>query len=37
VVEGDIIVRDQDMDVRVIISNHGKVQGQIRNAEVIRE
>ncbi len=36
VVEGDIIVRDRDIDVTVYLINGGKVEGKIEDAEVIR-
>ena len=35
VVEGNLIVKDKYMDVKVILSEGGKVNGRIRNAEVI--
>lgn len=37
VVEGDIIVKDRNMDVKVILSQGGRVEGRIKNAEVIEE
>jgi DUF4097 and DUF4098 domain-containing protein YvlB len=37
VVEGDIIVKDRTMDVKVILSQGGRVEGRIKNAEVIEE
>lgn len=37
VVKGDIIVKDDDLEVKVYLSSGGKVIGRIRNAEVIKE
>lgn len=37
VVHGDIIVRDDDIRVRVYLSDGGRVEGRVRNAEVIEE
>jgi DUF4097 and DUF4098 domain-containing protein YvlB len=37
VVEGDVIVEDADANVRVYLSEGGKVLGEITNAEVIEE
>lgn len=37
VVEGNIIVRDKTMDVKVILSEGGRVRGRIQDAEVIEE
>lgn len=37
VVEGDIIVKDENMDVEVFLSYGGKVNGKIKNAEIIEE
>jgi hypothetical protein len=34
-VEGDIVVKDSDRKVKVILSGGGKVLGEIKNAEVI--
>jgi len=36
VVKGDIIVRDDDIEVTVYIIQGGRVEGRIRNAEVVR-
>jgi hypothetical protein len=36
-VEGGIIVRDDDIDVKVYLSKDSAVKGEIRNAQVIRE
>lgn len=37
VVEGNIIVKDKTMDVKVILSEGGRVSGRIQDAEVIQE
>ncbi|MFQ5675608.1 MAG: hypothetical protein ACE5G1_06885 [bacterium] len=37
VVEGDVIVDDKKKDVRVYLSDGGKVLGEIKDAEVIKE
>lgn len=37
VVEGDIDVRDRDIEVTVYLSKGGKVNGKIKNAEVVEE
>jgi len=37
VVEGDIMVRDEDKEVKVYLLNGGKVNGRIEGAKVIRE
>ena len=37
VVEGDVIVRDEDKEVRVYLSNGGKLNGRVRGAELIQE
>lgn len=36
VVEGDILVLDKDVDVRVYLSRGGRVEGRVRDAEVVR-
>jgi hypothetical protein len=36
-VEGGIIVRDADIEVKVYLSKDSTVRGAIRNAEVVRE
>lgn len=36
VVNGDIIVKDDDLEVKVYLSNGGKVNGEIKGAEVIQ-
>ncbi|MCP4727879.1 MAG: hypothetical protein GY863_22765 [bacterium] len=36
VVEGDIIVRDRDIEVTVYLMNGGKVEGKIEGAEVVK-
>jgi hypothetical protein len=36
-VEGGIIVRDPDVDVKVYISKDSSVKGEITNAQVIKE
>ena len=36
IVGGDVVVKDSDRDVQVILSGGGKVEGQIRGAEVVR-
>ena len=35
VVEGDIWVKDRDIDVEVVLSRGGRVEGRVKNAEVI--
>lgn len=35
IVEGDIIVKDRNIDVTVILSNGGRVEGRVKNAKVI--
>ncbi len=37
IVEGDIIVEDEDANVQVYLSDGGKVMGKIEHAEVINE
>ena len=37
VIEGDIIVKDKNMDVRIFLLEGGKVKGRIKNAELIEE
>ncbi len=37
VIEGDIINRDEDREVQVILSGDAEVRGQIQNAELIRK
>ena len=37
VVGGDIIVRDDRMNVTVYISDGGKVKGKIKNAEIVKQ
>lgn len=37
VVEGDIIVKDRNIEVTVVLSNGGRVEGRVRNAKVIEE
>ncbi len=36
-IQGDILVRDDERDVKVILSGGGRVLGRIRNAEVVEE
>ncbi|HXV77141.1 MAG TPA: hypothetical protein VD788_12560 [Candidatus Polarisedimenticolaceae bacterium] len=37
VVEGDLIVEDPDLPVKVYLRHGGRVNGEIRNAEVVRD
>ena len=37
VVEGDIVVKDRDVEVKVYLSQGGKVNGKIENAEIIEK
>jgi len=37
VVKGDIIVKDRDLKVKVFLIQGGKVEGRIKNAEVVEE
>ena len=37
VIEGDVIVEDEDVNVRVYVSAGGKVLGTVKNAEVVEE
>jgi DUF4097 and DUF4098 domain-containing protein YvlB len=35
VVEGDVVVKDPDIEVKVILSDGGRVEGRVRNAELV--
>jgi hypothetical protein len=35
--EGDLIVEDADLDVKVYLRSGGRILGEVRNAELIRE
>ncbi len=37
IVEGDVTIKDRDLDVKVYLLQGGRVNGKITNAEIIRE